>query len=128
MAIFNVNSRYSRLSTLVLVVGALLVIQLLFSPVKSLKQAEFFRWSTRSSLKSILADEEARYDLVLQDREGLVRKWGPKAEDVVTCVSAFYGLACGAHVFHSFPTNGPPYIVCESELVAILWISDTHLT
>lgn len=76
------NSRYARYSTLVLIVLGLLFIQILFSPVKSIKQGELFRWKTSPALTATLVEEESRYNLMLQDREDLVRKWGPRPEDI----------------------------------------------
>lgn len=76
------NSRYARYSTLVLVVLGLLLIQILFSPVKSIKQGELFRSKSSPALTATLVEEEARYHIMLQDREDLVRKWGPRPEDI----------------------------------------------
>lgn len=77
------TSRYSRLSGLLLFVTAILLIQAFFAPLKNIKRPDFLRgWKTQSSMRTILADEEERYRYTLEDREDLVRKWGPRPEDV----------------------------------------------
>ena len=38
---------------------------------------------TAKALRRYLHDEEVRYEQALKDREAMVRKWGPTAEDVV---------------------------------------------
>ena len=38
------------------------------------------------SLRGMLLDEEELYKEAIKDREALVRKWGPTAEDIAMCV------------------------------------------
>ncbi|KAI0697281.1 methyltransferase domain-containing protein [Cytidiella melzeri] len=61
------------------------VIHLWLTPLNSIQPPTLFHGSVgfaTASLKSLIADEEARYRLALQDREALVKKWGPAPEDI----------------------------------------------
>lgn len=80
------NSRYSRLTIALAAIIVLLLIQLVFAP---LERPEAFRWrhqpvsKSQQDLQALLDYEESRYDDTLTRREALVRKYGPKPEDVV---------------------------------------------
>lgn len=76
-----IHTRYPRSFVVLVVLVSLLAVHLLFAPLDSIKRATGFNGSA-SSLKSLLAYEEAKYHAAVEDREALVRKWGPKAEDV----------------------------------------------
>lgn len=73
------------------VIGALLLvltiasILLLFRPFSATLHGLFVDYSGPGrSLSAWLADEEARYAVVLQERQELIKKVGPKPEDVVS--------------------------------------------
>ena len=79
---------HNRVPRIVITLGlgvlALIAIQLLFSPFKSISQPALFRSRppTAGSLQTRIEYEEAKYRVALHDRVALIRKWGPTAEDI----------------------------------------------
>ena len=72
-----------RSFSIVLIVFALLVVEVLFSPIRAVKQTRLFsNVVSAPSLRSLIDFEEAKYRRALLDREDLVRKWGPTVNDV----------------------------------------------
>ena len=85
MAMTMFSTRGPRPLTLLVTTFALLVVLVLFRPFSFLEQPEPVNEvpeDSKSLLNAIIDDEEARYRLSLRDREVLVRKWGPKPENV----------------------------------------------
>ncbi|KAI0088054.1 methyltransferase domain-containing protein [Irpex rosettiformis] len=81
-----VHNRIPRaVSAVVLCVLGLLALQFVFGPLKSIKRPAIFQAQppAASSLKSHIDDEESKYRVALQDRDNLIRKWGPTAEDII---------------------------------------------
>lgn len=109
----NLHLRHPRYFALLAVLLFLVVIQLLFKPTDTLKNSRLFTsTAVTSSLKDVLDNEEARYRLALQDREGLVQRWGPTVQDVASYVWHILFILSSCLSTISFPKNGPMYTLC----------------
>lgn len=118
VSVFSRHPRYALLLTSILLVSVYILFPSSATPIP--RPGEYLR--SAKSLRSVLHEEDRRYDLDLEAREDLVRKWGPTAQDVVSCVCNMLEHVTEIDTTHSFPEKGDFYTLCKS-LHRVIYIS-----
>ena len=84
VSVFSRHPRYALLLATILLASVFVLFP--SSSPSMPRPGEYLR--PAKSLRAVLQEEDLRYDLALDAREDLVRKWGPTAQDVVSYVTA----------------------------------------
>jgi len=80
-AIFQTRSSFLLLLLIPSIVVCYLIVQRPYSSYNTLVSS-FASGTTRGGLRKWLAEEEARYEQTLRNRQALIRKWGPTPAEV----------------------------------------------